>query len=82
MVAKGTKEGRVALCIRRFNPCSGGLWLLSLTAAILAAGLLMFQSLFWWIMVAKTKGLTLQLTSLTSFNPCSGGLWLLRYTIV
>ena len=38
-----------------------------------------FQSLFWWIMVAKTTNGKLSNLGDKSFNPCSGGLWLLRF---
>ena len=37
-----------------------------------------FQSLFWWIMVAKYFEYKTQEIQDVGFNPCSGGLWLLR----
>ena len=55
MVAKTRDNTGNGLFNDSFNPCSGGLWLLSGNAEY---GLLFyreFQSLFWWIMVAKTK---------------------------
>ena len=45
-----------------FNPCSGGLWLLRQSFNINDVEKLWFQSLFWWIMVAKNS-------SLCSSNP-------------
>ena len=62
-----------------FNPCSGGLWLLRVFWLNLPMLGIEFQSLFWWIMVAKSKNSKRFTVSVTGFNPCSGGLWLLRF---
>ena len=59
-----------------FNPCSGGILLLTLWGVLMQVSPAMFQSLFWWN--TSTDFLLIVSTDNTvGFNPCSGGILLL-----
>ena len=64
MVAKFITGGDVDALSYRFNPCSGGLWLLSGVFIFKARQMGWFQSLFWWMMVAKLYRLYYRPTAL------------------